>query len=96
METCDFACNDLPHIGVGRGAREPSPQFLAHIVILRFETGHRKQHSIIRLKSNILANPDFWPPQKVWAGYATASTQATLYCSPNLCTGSSNRYAWKL
>jgi len=44
-------------------------QFLENIVILCFEKRFSNQNSVIRLKSNTLAPPNFW------AGYATAAWQ---------------------
>ena len=43
----------------------PSPQFWENKVILCFERRFSRQNSVLRLKSNILAHPNFW------AGYAT-------------------------
>jgi len=41
-----------------------SPQkFLEHIVILYFERRFSEQNSVIRLKSDILAPPNFLAPQ---------------------------------
>ena len=52
-------------IGVARGAKGDmlSPKFLENIVILCFERRFSKQNSVIRLKSNILDPPIFWPSQ---------------------------------
>jgi len=41
----------------------PPPRFLENIVILCFKRRFSKQNSVIRLKSNILALPNFCPPQ---------------------------------
>ena len=43
----------------------PHPKFSENIIILCFERHFSKQNGVIRLKSNILAPPNFW------AGYAT-------------------------
>jgi len=47
------------------------PKCLENIVILCFERRFSKQNSMIRLKSNILAPPNFW------VGYATAFSVKT-------------------
>ena len=52
-------------IGVARRGRERghgTPTFLENTVILRFERLFSKQNSVIRLKSNILAPPNFFDP----------------------------------
>jgi len=41
----------------------PAPKYLENIVILCFERRLSKQNSVIRVKSNILALPNFLPPQ---------------------------------
>jgi len=53
--------NILIGIGVDRGgAKGPCPpKSLENIVILCFEKRFSKQNSVIRLKSNILAPPNF-------------------------------------
>ena len=54
-------------IGVARGGakRVMPPNFWKNMVILYFERLFSQQNNVIRLKSNILAPPNFW------AGYAT-------------------------
>jgi len=49
----------------GGAKRAMPPKFLETIAILCFERRCSKQNSVIRLKSSILAPPNFW------AGYAT-------------------------
>jgi len=52
-------------VGVDRGAKGPwPPKFLEHIVILYFERRFSKQNSVIRLKSDILAPPNFFAHPK--------------------------------
>jgi len=60
-------------VGVARGGKEVmTPQkFLENIVILCFKRRFSKQNSVIRLKSNILPLPNFFPPLNFWAGYTT-------------------------
>jgi len=64
-------------IGVARG--DIPPKFLENIVILCFERRFSKQNSVIRLKSNIVSPPMFWPPTKFWAGYATDQSEQLGY-----------------
>jgi len=50
--------------GVARGGRGAMPPtFLENIVILCFERRFSKQNSVIRLKTNILAPLDVFPPK---------------------------------
>jgi len=67
-------------IDVARGAKGamPLPKCLENIAILCFERRFSKQNSVIRLKSNILALPNFW------AGYATEHRHSKTTC-PDLC-----------
>ena len=60
-------CNIPTVIGVARGVKRAMapPTFLENIVFLCFERRFSIQNGVIRLKSNILAPPNFW------AGYAT-------------------------
>ena len=46
------------------------PQFLENIVILCFERPYPKQNSVIRLKSNVSASPQFFCPPNIF-GLAT-------------------------
>jgi len=66
-------------IGVAKGgAKGPCPpKYLENIVISCFERRFSKQNSVIRLKSNILAPPNFW------SGYATAIDvdSRSVFCS---------------
>jgi len=58
--------NILDGIGVATGSRgDMAPEILTYVVIVCFDRRYPK-HSVIHLKSNILATP------KSWAGYATA------------------------
>jgi len=55
------------HIGVAMGWAKgamPTPKFLENIVNLCFEKRFSKQNSVIRLKSNTLAPPNFLAPSK--------------------------------
>ena len=54
------------------------PTFLTYLVILCFERRHSKQNIVIRLKSNILASPNFWPPKNIWAGYVPDTVNTWL------------------
>jgi len=55
-------------IGVAREGKVANPPtFLECRVILCFERRFSKQNSVIRLKSNILAHPNFFPP--IFLGY---------------------------
>jgi len=55
--------NKCTTIGVARGAKGAMPPtFLENIVILCFEKRFSKKNSVIRLKSNNLAPPNFLPP----------------------------------
>jgi len=61
-------------IGVARRGQGgmTSHKFLENIDILCFERCFSKQNSVIRLKSNILPPPQFWP------GYATARAKHAI------------------
>ena len=49
-------------VDVARGAQVAMPpKALAYIVILCFERRYPTQNSVIRLKSNLLTPPKFWP-----------------------------------
>jgi len=65
----DHGSNAPPCIDVARGGQRGHgpPKFLENLIILCFERRFSKQNSVICLKSNILASPNFW------AGYATAA-----------------------
>jgi len=70
-------CETNPSVGVARGGKKghAPPKFLENIVILCFERRFSIQNSVIRLKSNILAPPNFLAPLNFWAGYVTESEQ---------------------
>ena len=38
-----------------------------------FERRYHKQNSVSRLESSIWAPPNYFPPKKFWAGYATVT-----------------------
>jgi len=74
-EYCDVGLIDV----AGWDLRGYGPlKFLENIVILCFERRFSKQNSVIRLKSSILARPNFLAPINFWAGYPTGRPHAAL------------------
>jgi len=68
--------------GVARGVSEAMPptKFLENIVILCFERRFFKQNSVIRLKSSILAPPNFAPPKFLgWLRHYTFPSSFLLW-----------------
>ena len=61
-----------------------TPKFLEHIVILCLERRYPKQNSVIRLKSNILPNPNFWAGYIASVYVSVALPKVTSWIRPCL------------